>query len=397
MNDRTDDAQKIRPGTVGPEKERQVKKQGIVLGLAGYSLALGAAFYFRLVDVTGVSWGTLGTVTAVTALMQSVLWLIPHLGWDRHLHWDDDYVLLPLAVAAVLLLSYAAAVPEARHLFLVGWFAALMFGLRFLGFREVLGLGVLVTALYAAALSLHLDDATSFGINLRVEGGHAVALLAVHVFAASVFERVRREHDEKLELQGRLADETVTDPLTGLRNRRYLERFLETETARANRYDASFSVAMLDLDHFKIYNDTHGHPAGDQVLTSVADILRSVVRDADVIVRYGGEEFTVVMPGGETEAARAVCERIRASVEERTFQGEDVMPGGLTVSLGVASFPTHADSGEELIEAADQALYDAKERGRNQVVVADPVATVRPRHDLAGNVLHDRSDGVPPP
>lgn len=309
-------------------------------------------------------------LAAATALIQGVLWLIPHLGWDRHLHWDDDYVLLPLAVAAALLLSYAAAVPEARHLFLVGWFATLLFGLRFLGFREVVGLGVLVTGLYAAALSVHLDDGASLGINLRVEGGYAAVLFAIHVSAATVFERVHREHAEKLALQDQLAEESVTDPLTGLRNRRYLERFLETETARAARYGKGFSVAMLDLDHFKVYNDTHGHPVGDQVLQTVAEILRSQVRDADVIARYGGEEFTVVIPDSETDAARAVCERIRASVEEETFQGEEVMPGGLTVSLGVASFPTHADSAEELVEAADEALYEAKEQGRNQVVAA---------------------------
>lgn len=165
-----------------------------------------------------------------------------------------------------------------------------------------------------------------------------------------------------------MAQESVTDPLTGLRNRRYLDRFLETEVARANRYDAVFSVAMVDLDHFKIYNDTHGHPAGDRILQAVAETLTAEVRDADVVVRYGGEEFTVVMPDSANEQARDVCERIRQRIEEQSFAGEEVVPGGLTVSLGLASFPEHAKSADELIQAADRALYEAKEAGRNRVV-----------------------------
>lgn len=369
LSDSTEDEQHLRPGSVSREKERRIKKRGILLGVAGLFLALGALSYFRAVGLTDARWSTLAALTAVTVLVQTGLWTIPHLGWDRHLAWDDDYVLLPLVTAAFLLLSYAAVVPEARFLLLIGWFAALLFGLRFLDFREVMGLGVLVTGLYAIAMAFHLGASTPPEVALRVEAGHAAVLLAIHVFAAGIFERVRREHAENEELKHRLAEESVTDPLTGLRNRRYLERFLETETARADRYGASFSLAMVDLDHFKIYNDTHGHPAGDRVLQSVGEILLSEVREADLVARYGGEEFTIVMPDSGEEEARAVCERIRRRVEERSFPGEAVLPRGLTVSVGVASFPGHADTADGLVEGADRALYEAKERGRNAVAV----------------------------
>lgn len=362
----------LNTGRIGREKEQRIKKRGILLASAGLALALSALLYFRVAGLSGVEWTVLAGLAAVTAAAQFILWLIPHAGWDRRLEWDDDYVLLPLLVAAVLLFSYAAAVPEARYLLLVGWFAALLLGLRFLGFWEVVGLGVLVTGLYAGALSLHLEDAARHGITWRVEGGHAAVLLAIHVFAGGVFQRVRRERRRKHELRRRLAEESVTDPLTGLRNRRFLERFLETELARARRYGSDCSLAMVDLDRFKRYNDTHGHPAGDEVLEAVAEILGSEARSSDVVARYGGEEFAVIMPDTGWESARVAAERMRRAVEATSFPGGEVVSGGLTVSLGVASYPDHAGSDEELIEAADRALYQAKERGRNQVV--GPVA-----------------------
>lgn len=358
------------PGRISRAEAREVKKRGIVLASTGLLLALVALAYFRLAGLTEASWAALGALAGATLLVQSCLWLVPHRGWDRHLDWDDDYVIVPLLAAAFLLLSYAAVVPEARHLLLVGWFAALLFGLRFLGFAHVVGFGVLVTALYVAVLLLHLDHAARHDFTWRVEGGQVAVLFALHVFAAGIFERVRREREEKMELRTRLAEESITDPLTGVRNRRYLERFLETEVARAERYGAECSLAMLDLDHFKNYNDAHGHPAGDRVLQVVAGILRSEAREADVPVRYGGEEFAVVMPDTGLDEGVTAADRVRGAVEGRDVPGEEVMPDGLTVSLGVASFPDHADSAGGLIRAADRALYEAKERGRNRVVAA---------------------------
>lgn len=356
---------------VGRAKERRVKKRGILLASVGLSLALGALAYYRFVGLSDAPWTALAALAGATALVQAILWLIPHLGWDRYLHRDDDYVRLPLAAAAFQLFTYAAVVPEARYLMLVGWFAALLFGLRFLDFGEVVRLGVLATGLYVLGLVLHLHDAARHDITWRAEGGQAAVILALHVFVAGVFERVRRERVEKQDLRRQLVEESVTDPVTGVRNRRFLERFLETEAARARRYRTRCSVAMLDLDHFKRYNDTHGHPAGDRVLQELAELLRSEAREADVVARYGGEEFVQVMPETGAEEARESAERIRRAVEAREFPGEEVLPEGITVSLGVAALPTHAETAEELVQVADEALYQAKEGGRNRVVGAD--------------------------
>lgn len=356
---------------ISREKERQIKKNGVLLASAGLGLALLCLVYFRLAGLTvHGSIPVLGGLAGLTALVQAVLWWIPHRGWDRKLTADPDYVYVPLAAAALLLSAYIATVPEARDLLLIGWFAALMFGLRFLGFWDVIAFGILIVASYGVALSIHAGDPAVHDMTWQVEGTRGAVVLAIHVFAAGLFERVRRDRKEKEALRDRLAEESITDPLTGLYNRRYLRELLDSEINRSHRYDWPCSMTMIDLDHFKQYNDAHGHPAGDQVLQRVADVLRSEARDSDVVARYGGEEFATVMPNTDWEEARAAAERLRDAVEQESVDGEEVLPEGLTVSVGVASYPEFAGSAEDLLQAADRALYQAKGRGRNRVVGA---------------------------
>ena len=127
--------------------------------------------------------------------------------------------------------------------------------------------------------------------------------------------------------------------------------------------------AMVDVDNFKTYNDTHGHTAGDEVLRRVAETIAAFVRDSDVVYRYGGEEFSMLLPGASPEEAAIVAERVRAAVEETSFPGEEQQPGGkLTVSVGVATLAN--GSAEDIRERADAALYEAKEAGRNRVILA---------------------------
>jgi len=158
---------------------------------------------------------------------------------------------------------------------------------------------------------------------------------------------------------------SVTDPLTGLDNRRRMMESLQNEVLRSRRLKHAFAVLMADVDHFKAYNDAHGHPAGDGVLKRVAAILREETRDVDSVARYGGEEFFVLMPETKARAAAGLADRIRRRLAE-----EATAAGGITMSFGVAEFPTHGDSGEELIAVADSALYEAKRTGRDRVVVA---------------------------
>jgi two-component system cell cycle response regulator len=167
------------------------------------------------------------------------------------------------------------------------------------------------------------------------------------------------------ELRG-LYEETkavsLHDPLTGLANRRLMQLEMDKTFEVAKRYDEPLSVVMLDIDHFKRYNDTHGHARGDTLLARIAQVLLSIVRNADHVFRYGGEEFLLMLPGTHRPGARNLAERIRRAVETATE---------VTVSLGVCSCRKTTKRYEDLIEEADKALYGAKQKGRNRVEVWD--------------------------
>ncbi len=170
---------------------------------------------------------------------------------------------------------------------------------------------------------------------------------------------------------GSVARLALVDELTKLGNRRRLDHDLE-ETVRSAALDGTpVAFAMLDVDHFKMFNDTHGHAAGDRALQTVAEVISLSVRQGDVVYRYGGEEFSILLPDASPEEAAQVAERVREAVETATIEGEETQPGGtLTVSVGVSSLP--APGPAVMADRADQALYEAKQAGRNRVV-ADPV------------------------
>ncbi len=167
--------------------------------------------------------------------------------------------------------------------------------------------------------------------------------------------------------QNKLQELSTRDGLTDLYNRREFDNRLREEVLRARRYNKPFSVLMLDVDHFKQVNDHYGHQAGDEVLITVADLMRLNVRPIDIVCRYGGEELSIILPETDEEGARVVAERIRMTLEDSltaTPQGDMIR---VTVSIGIATFPHDGNTGPALVNAADQALYTAKQEGRNLV------------------------------
>ena len=182
-------------------------------------------------------------------------------------------------------------------------------------------------------------------------------------------QRLQRELIEKNKLLERLS---ITDPLTGLRNRRFLTEILSVEFQRANRYRTGLTILMADLDRFKEVNDRHGHLAGDEVLSVFAKRLQRRLRASDIAGRYGGEEFLVMLSQINAEGGVLFAERWRAEAEETPIELADGRSIRTTVSVGVVSYTPIFKDGDELIAAADAALYRAKESGRNQVVVYEP-------------------------
>ncbi|HMJ25324.1 MAG TPA: diguanylate cyclase [Pyrinomonadaceae bacterium] len=160
---------------------------------------------------------------------------------------------------------------------------------------------------------------------------------------------------------------SITDPLTGLHNRRYLEARLTEELSRSKRYDYPLSFMMIDIDDFKLYNDRNGHQAGDRALEITAQCLRSALRKVDVASRYGGEEFSILLPQTTLQEAGVIADRIRRKINTTTFEHGKSQPlGAVTVSIGLSAFSPALDSSEAIVRAADRALYHAKSHGKNR-------------------------------
>jgi diguanylate cyclase (GGDEF)-like protein len=179
---------------------------------------------------------------------------------------------------------------------------------------------------------------------------------------AAINKTLRKKNKELHEL-------SITDSLTGLYNRKHLMETLDNEVARSKRHKHDFAVLVIDIDHFKEYNDTYGHLAGDEVLSRLASVFKKSVRSCDYVARYGGEEFILVLPEIGPEDGVKAAERIRKKVVKENFAG-DGKPREVTVSVGVASYPKDGDDPQDIIRHADAALYKSKESGRNQVVLA---------------------------
>ncbi len=216
--------------------------------------------------------------------------------------------------------------------------------------------------------------------------GHSISLMtAVCYYFSDVEKNISTPAIIELKILEETKKQSHSDGLTGLFNRRYFDEAMQGEMNRAQRYNSSFSVFFIDLDHFKKLNDTYGHQAGDLTLKVVADILQSMKRTEDTACRYGGEELVVILPETEKINALVIAERIRKKVEEQVLEFEGTT-FGVTLSGGIASYPADGKEVQELIHAADVALYQAKESGRNKIFIHDFEKRHYLRIDFAGEV-----------
>ncbi|HTJ73742.1 MAG TPA: GGDEF domain-containing protein [Acidimicrobiales bacterium] len=219
--------------------------------------------------------------------------------------------------------------------------------------------------------------AGAVAIPLR-SGGHAFGVLAYYgrnvpfddedVDSLVVLVRLAETAIENSFLYEEAVRLSLTDGMTGLWNRRNFDLRLESELSRAVRFSEPFAVVFVELDQMKVVNDSYGHQAGDTVLIELARRLTEAVREVDVVARWGGDEFTLLLPKTGLAGALALAEKIRAAVANSPFE-IDTGSLDITISVGVAAYPEHGDAGKDLVAAADAAMYQAKARGRNRVEI----------------------------
>ena len=322
-------------------------------------MTLRPALFQRLLKREGtiVTYESVADIDVLGSLKQ-----VPRIGWsvlteiptDAAYHQVRRFRDLTLAIVAALLLGVTA----------------IAYRLALLIVRPLERLTKGAAEVAEGDLAVDLPTATGEVGDLTYVFNHMVGRLRESRQQLDAVNETLRERNEELE---RLS---ASDSLTGLSNRRVLTQRLSEELLRSQRQNHSFTVVMLDVDHFKKYNDAHGHPAGDEVLKRVANILRTSTRAGDCTARYGGEEFAVLLSGKGAEEALQLAERIRERVAEEEFPA-----GRITISAGIAEFPHHGHTAEAVISSADEALYEAKREGRNRVACASkkPKSAGRPR------------------
>lgn len=355
-----------------------------LMGLASYLmfLAPGAlAVHWGWVDG---GWYGLVALLAVALLINGVFFLAIRSGFSRR--FADPALLVPQIVVAIALavVTLHAMRGEARSVMLILFVAMFFFGLFGLSTLQFLRLALVAAGAYALLVLLEFHDRPLDTPAFRAEVLRMVALVMILAwlsFLGGYFARLRAKLAErKRDLQAALArvqELSERDELTGVRNRRFLLHALDTERARAERFGLPFSVAIIDIDHFKRFNDAYGHHVGDEVLRGFCDFVRAQARTLDLLARqdmddafgrYGGEEFLLLMPHTRLDGASLCVERIRTGVEAHGFA---TAAGELsaTFSAGVAEY-LPGESAAELLARADAALYAAKTAGRNRVAVA---------------------------
>jgi diguanylate cyclase (GGDEF)-like protein/putative nucleotidyltransferase with HDIG domain len=286
---------------------------------------------------------------------------------------------LPFALAWGSVLVTAVAWCSAEHpsplVFFYLWI--FLYSAYFFSTRTAIAELLLVGVLYCALLLLRPPEAGA-----AAWWSVGMATMAI----AAIVIRVMRVHVELL--IARLSDAARTDPLTQLPNRRGFRELLDLELERARRGGTPMTVLAGDLDHFKDVNDRAGHHVGDAALQQVAALLREGVRQIDVPARIGGEEFAVILPGTDAQAAFVVAERLRCHV--RDAFADVTVP--ITISFGIASHPTHAETAASLVRTADEALYGAKESGRNRSVIHSPALRELARDGRGGRGAREERD-----
>jgi diguanylate cyclase (GGDEF)-like protein len=357
------------PAIVEPERRLQARLLMAIL------LVLLILDFFSLILSLFDVFTKSGESKAVTAMsfwitLSAFLVLAVDYGLSRTIHYR---LAAGLAVGTLLSATFAAVIPNPQDLratsflilgglvgslFLSVWATATVFFITFIG--------LLLLPVFVPGFSASKDLNAPLLFILTVGG---LVVMATNLRQRYI-DQIDWQTKQLVQSEARLRELSIRDPLTGLFNRRYLEEALAIELIRAERKRFPIGIIIADIDHFKRFNDTHGHVAGDAVLAQVGKFLRTHVRASDITCRYGGEEFLLILPEAPREITQLRAEQMQEDARHLHVQYEGQTLEAITLSLGVAVYPEHGSTSDAIIRAADDALYRAKHDGRDRVVVA---------------------------
>jgi len=354
---------------------------GFLNGMAGI-LALNFGVQRGAIDPEGARLLTWGGV-----LVGGGWLVVMRAGWN--MGFKDRSLTEPQMMSAIVLLAWGYVLGgPGREVALMLLFMILMFSMFRVTAAQMVRCSLLSTVVFGAAFLKVADLQRQVPYESEVQAVYfavlVIILISMSLLMTSLAKLRMRSHQRKAELGealARIQELAIRDELTGLHNRRYMLEMLNSERSRAERSGQPWSICMVDLDHFKLVNDHHGHNVGDEVLASVAQVIREGLRDSDQVARWGGEEFLILFPSTDATEAKIVLERIRQALRN-TGVSRSVPELKVTFSAGVAA----CQSGDSLpvsIDRADRALYVAKASGRNRTEVALPVTPSTPEPMLA--------------
>lgn len=374
------------------DRTTRAQLRAVRTGMIGYAIFLLALAVSVQRGWASVGWPGFVVLALLTVVASAGFYIAIRSGWSRRFA-DPGLTMVQIGTSAALVIAMVRVAGDARGVMLMLSFIGMLFGLFVLNTRQLLLLAAGIASGYALAVLVPVLRAAQGDADRQVlELLRFVVLSMVLSWVAFVGGHVGRLRRRLLEALERLRTLASHDELTGVYNRRHLMEILTREKERADRYQVRFSVCILDLDHFKAFNDRFGHEAGDNALRVFAQRLRGHSRAMDwlgreeerlpegTFGRYGGEEFLLVLPHADQAGAVRCVERIRASLAKQGTATSDG-PVAITFSAGIAQYHAGEDVGT-LLRRADAALYRAKARGRDRIEVADVPAT-------AENSSHD--------
>jgi diguanylate cyclase (GGDEF)-like protein len=228
-----------------------------------------------------------------------------------------------------------------------------------------------ITAMVLVVVIYFTNEGLIFSIeNLATMAAFNVILLFTYFISAYLSKNLSKNEDRIRKLLQKTQEMSVTDGLTNLYNQTHFFLLFRLQLKKSQRYQTCFSLVIFDVDHFKNYNDNNGHLKGSGVLKQIGEIMRRCFRASDVLAKYGGDEFVIILPDSDKVGAFLAADRLREEVEKEPFEGRQQQPfGKITLSLGISSYPEHGSSVEELLDRADKALYSAKKSGRNRTIL----------------------------